>query len=278
MPQWAGSCWYYLRYIDPKNPKAFCDKELEKAWMPVDCYVGGSEHAVLHLLYARFWHKVLFDLGLVSTEEPFQKLRHQGMRIMQMPLALFGAAGATAALAQFAGADDKKAGGIFSRAVLAAGFLLIPATVGLLVLAPQIVQVLFVHGSFSPDQGTLTAGALRFYALALAAHALNKITVMFYGADNPYGRRVEAAGVSSITIDDVKKFYAENYRPQGTIIAVTGDFQLDDMAVAICSIFWSRIRLRTAEVAISTSAASVRPVFTAEISCWATTACKTKDS
>jgi len=79
MPQWAGSCWYYLRYIDPKNPKAFCDKELEKAWMPVDCYVGGSEHAVLHLLYARFWHKVLFDLGLVSTEEPFQKLRHQGM-------------------------------------------------------------------------------------------------------------------------------------------------------------------------------------------------------
>ena len=79
MPQWAGSCWYYLRYIDPKNASAFVDKELEKAWMPVDLYIGGTEHAVLHLLYARFWHKVLFDLGLVSTNEPFKKLVHQGM-------------------------------------------------------------------------------------------------------------------------------------------------------------------------------------------------------
>jgi leucyl-tRNA synthetase len=79
MPQWAGSCWYYLRYIDPKNTSAFVDKELEKAWMPVDLYIGGAEHAVLHLLYARFWHKVLFDLGLVSTNEPFRKLVHQGM-------------------------------------------------------------------------------------------------------------------------------------------------------------------------------------------------------
>ena len=79
MPQWGGSCWYYLRYIDPKNPSAFVDKELEKAWMPVDLYIGGTEHAVLHLLYARFWHKVLFDLGLVSTKEPFKKLVHQGM-------------------------------------------------------------------------------------------------------------------------------------------------------------------------------------------------------
>jgi leucyl-tRNA synthetase len=79
MPQWAGSCWYYLRYIDPKNAERPWDKEKEKAWMPVDCYVGGAEHAVLHLLYARFWHKVLHDLGLVSTKEPFQKLRHQGM-------------------------------------------------------------------------------------------------------------------------------------------------------------------------------------------------------
>jgi leucyl-tRNA synthetase len=79
MPQWAGSCWYYLRYIDPKNTAAAWDKDLEKAWGPVDCYVGGAEHAVLHLLYARFWHKVLFDLGFVSTKEPFQKLRHQGM-------------------------------------------------------------------------------------------------------------------------------------------------------------------------------------------------------
>ena len=79
MPQWAGSCWYYLRYIDPKNPKAFVDPEKEKYWMPVDLYIGGAEHAVLHLLYARFWHHVLYDLGLVSTKEPFQKLVNQGM-------------------------------------------------------------------------------------------------------------------------------------------------------------------------------------------------------
>ena len=79
MPQWAGSCWYYLRFIDPKNATVFTDPAAEKAWMPVDLYIGGAEHAVLHLLYARFWHKVLFDLGLVSTKEPFKKLVHQGM-------------------------------------------------------------------------------------------------------------------------------------------------------------------------------------------------------
>lgn len=79
MPQWAGSCWYYLRYLDAKNKNEFCAKEKERYWMPVDLYVGGAEHAVLHLLYARFWHKVLFDLGLVSTKEPFQKLINQGM-------------------------------------------------------------------------------------------------------------------------------------------------------------------------------------------------------
>ena len=79
MPQWAGSCWYYLRYIDPDNGKCFADPELLKEWLPVDLYVGGAEHAVLHLLYARFWHKVLFDLGLVPTPEPFQKLVNQGM-------------------------------------------------------------------------------------------------------------------------------------------------------------------------------------------------------
>jgi leucyl-tRNA synthetase len=78
MPQWAGSCWYYLRYIDPANASAFCDPALERRWMPIDWYVGGAEHAVLHLLYARFWHKVLFDLGFVSTPEPFMRLRHQG--------------------------------------------------------------------------------------------------------------------------------------------------------------------------------------------------------
>ena len=79
MPQWAGSCWYYLRYIDPHNADAFVDPEKEKYWMPVDLYVGGAEHAVLHLLYARFWHKVLYDLGIVSTPEPFQRLVNQGM-------------------------------------------------------------------------------------------------------------------------------------------------------------------------------------------------------
>ncbi len=79
MPQWAGSCWYYLRYLDPKNPKAFADKDKINYWMPVDLYVGGAEHAVLHLLYSRFWHKVLYDLGLVNTKEPFQRLINQGM-------------------------------------------------------------------------------------------------------------------------------------------------------------------------------------------------------
>ncbi|MCC7519760.1 MAG: leucine--tRNA ligase [Verrucomicrobiae bacterium] len=79
MPQWAGSCWYYLRFLDPKNPSGFVNGEKERAWMPVDLYVGGAEHAVLHLLYARFWHKALHDLGLVSTPEPFQRLVNQGM-------------------------------------------------------------------------------------------------------------------------------------------------------------------------------------------------------
>ncbi len=78
MPQWAGSCWYYLRFLDPKNSERLVDPAKEKYWMPVDLYVGGAEHAVLHLLYARFWHKVLFDIGLVSTPEPFIKLIHQG--------------------------------------------------------------------------------------------------------------------------------------------------------------------------------------------------------
>ncbi|MBP1931162.1 leucine--tRNA ligase [Ammoniphilus resinae] len=79
MPQWAGSCWYYIRYIDPHNDQELCSKEKAKAWLPVDLYIGGAEHAVLHLLYARFWHKVLYDLGIVETKEPFQKLVNQGM-------------------------------------------------------------------------------------------------------------------------------------------------------------------------------------------------------
>ncbi len=78
MPQWAGSCWYYLRYLDPRNAARAWDPTADREWMSVDLYVGGAEHSVLHLLYARFWHKVLFDMGLTHTKEPFQKLRHQG--------------------------------------------------------------------------------------------------------------------------------------------------------------------------------------------------------
>ncbi|MCL6616867.1 leucine--tRNA ligase [Anoxybacillus ayderensis] len=79
MPQWAGSCWYYLRYIDPHNDKQLADPEKLEKWLPVDIYIGGAEHAVLHLLYARFWHKFLYDIGVVPTKEPFQKLFNQGM-------------------------------------------------------------------------------------------------------------------------------------------------------------------------------------------------------
>ncbi|TJY43483.1 leucine--tRNA ligase [Cohnella pontilimi] len=79
MPQWAGSCWYYLRFIDPHNEKEICSPEKQREWLPVDLYIGGAEHAVLHLLYARFWHKVLYDIGVVSTKEPFHKLVNQGM-------------------------------------------------------------------------------------------------------------------------------------------------------------------------------------------------------
>ncbi len=79
MPQWAGSSWYYLRYIDPKNKKALADAKKEKYWMPVDLYVGGAEHATRHLLYARFWHKFLYDIGVVSGKEPFKKLVHVGL-------------------------------------------------------------------------------------------------------------------------------------------------------------------------------------------------------
>src|SRR5262249_54910432 len=79
MPNWAGSCWYFLRFMDPRNDKVLVDPAKDKLWGPVDLYVGGTEHAVLHLLYSRFWHKFLYDLGVVHTREPFMKLRHQGM-------------------------------------------------------------------------------------------------------------------------------------------------------------------------------------------------------
>jgi leucyl-tRNA synthetase len=84
MPQWAGSCWYYIRYIDPHNDRAFCDPDKARRWLPVDLYVGGAEHAVLHLLYSRFWHKVLYDRGHVPTPEPFQRLVNQGLILGEM--------------------------------------------------------------------------------------------------------------------------------------------------------------------------------------------------
>jgi leucyl-tRNA synthetase len=90
MPQWAGSCWYYLRFVDPTNSERLIDPELEKYWLPVDLYVGGSEHAVLHLLYARFWHKALYDAGAVSTPEPFMKLVHQGMILGELEFTVNG--------------------------------------------------------------------------------------------------------------------------------------------------------------------------------------------
>ena len=90
MPQWAGSCWYYLRFIDPTNGERLVDPELEKYWQPVDLYVGGGEHAVLHLLYARFWHKVLYDAGIVSTPEPFKKLVHQGIILGELEFTVNG--------------------------------------------------------------------------------------------------------------------------------------------------------------------------------------------
>jgi leucyl-tRNA synthetase len=93
MPQWAGSCWYYLRFLDPHNAERFVDPEIERAWMPVDLYVGGAEHAVLHLLYARFWHKVLFDRGHVSSPEPFARLVNQGMILGEMEFTGYRAAG-----------------------------------------------------------------------------------------------------------------------------------------------------------------------------------------
>ena len=89
MPQWAGSCWYYLRFADPSNSERFIDAEAEKNWLPVDLYIGGAEHAVLHLLYSRFWHKVLFDRGHLATPEPFQRLVNQGMILGEAELSGF---------------------------------------------------------------------------------------------------------------------------------------------------------------------------------------------
>ena len=108
MPQWAGSCWYYLRYIDPRNDGRFVDPEKEKYWMPVDLYVGGVEHAVLHLLYARFWHKVLFDLGHVSSNEPFRRMVNQGLILGEVEAYAFhDAAGNAVSLADVRDVDEQ---------------------------------------------------------------------------------------------------------------------------------------------------------------------------
>ncbi|WP_165244340.1 leucine--tRNA ligase [Paludisphaera soli] len=118
MPQWAGSCWYYLRYIDPRNTERPWDPEKEKYWLPVDLYVGGAEHAVLHLLYSRFWHKVLFDRGLVSTPEPFQRLVNQGMILGETEYTGFrDASGAWVAATQVEHADH----GVFRKGEAATG-------------------------------------------------------------------------------------------------------------------------------------------------------------
>jgi leucyl-tRNA synthetase len=95
MPQWAGSCWYFLRFLDPHNDQAPIDPDIEKAWMPIDLYVGGAEHAVLHLLYSRFWHKVLYDRGVVSMPEPFQRLINQGMILGEVEITGFQATDGT---------------------------------------------------------------------------------------------------------------------------------------------------------------------------------------
>jgi leucyl-tRNA synthetase len=117
MPQWAGSCWYYLRYLDPRNDQSFCDAAKERAWMPVDLYVGGAEHAVLHLLYSRFWHKVLFDRGYVHTPEPFHKLVNQGMILGEMEFTGFGDGDqwVSAAQVDVTNAQDKETGKTYQR-------------------------------------------------------------------------------------------------------------------------------------------------------------------
>ncbi len=111
MPQWAGSCWYYLRFIDPHNPNQLVDPEKERYWMPVDLYIGGAEHAVLHLLYARFWHKLLFEAGVVSTPEPFAKLVHQGMILGELEFTKFvDDAGQPISAEHVTGGRDKRSG------------------------------------------------------------------------------------------------------------------------------------------------------------------------
>jgi leucyl-tRNA synthetase len=119
MPQWAGSCWYFLRYIDPHNTDALVDPELERYWMPVDLYIGGAEHAVLHLLYARFWHKVLYDEGVISSPEPFARLVHQGMILGELEFSAYTNASGDFVSAEFVrdGADTRDGAPVTSARV-----------------------------------------------------------------------------------------------------------------------------------------------------------------
>lgn len=127
MPQWAGSCWYYLRFIDPQNKQAFVDPQRERAWMPVDLYVGGAEHAVLHLLYARFWHKVLYDRGHVSEPEPFRRLINQGMILGEMEYTAYRTEQAEWVSAEHVGRDaagnliDRRTGSLVAEVSLDGG-------------------------------------------------------------------------------------------------------------------------------------------------------------
>lgn len=119
MPQWAGSCWYFLRYIDPENDEAPVDRDMESYWMPVDLYVGGAEHAVLHLLYSRFWHKVLYDAGVVSTPEPFARLVHQGMILGELEYTRFDDEDGCAVSAKFVRSGrDTRSGTAVQRATV----------------------------------------------------------------------------------------------------------------------------------------------------------------
>jgi leucyl-tRNA synthetase len=118
MPQWAGSCWYYLRYLDPRNDRVFCAPDKERYWMPLDLYVGGAEHAVLHLLYSRFWHKVLYDRGHVHTPEPFMKLVNQGMILGEMEFTAYRRASAGHQSPEWVSATEADAGGQYERVKL----------------------------------------------------------------------------------------------------------------------------------------------------------------
>ena len=174
MPQWAGSCWHYLRFIDPRNDDQLVDPEKERYWMNVDLYVGGAEHAVLHLLYARFWHKVLYDAGVVSTKEPFQRLFNQGMILGEVEFTLYRDADGRPVSAEFVDADvDTRTGAPVTAESVAEDAL--RKTGNGFVLADASVQVLARAYKMSKSRGNVVnpddivraygADALRLYEM-----------------------------------------------------------------------------------------------------------------